>query len=241
MIGLLYSLFGLAAVGIDSINQSIDNYKNKTRAIQNGDLTYYGARGNEYLVENDKWVHRKINDSGEEVIVDMKTGQVYYNLTKRKIEKLKEEQVKQGRTVRMCAHNEKRGYTYGQYKQSYQYIDIESDIPVHEVFINGRYFYQELLQGFLLRIADNEAYKEKIGGYTDEEIITMFNNRQKEMKWALRNLGDDSFWLKENYFFDKNHYVYFDKEKEMKIFWVGTSDAMQRMWKYIKEDLKEGK
>lgn len=239
MIGFLYSLFELTAVGVDNINKSIEKNKNRTRAIENGDLTYYGARGNEYLVDNDKWVHRKTNSSGEKVIADMKTGQVYRNLTQEKIERKNNEQIIKGKTVRQKIEEERTKTYYGKYKQMFYLVDIKTNIPVNEIYINGRYFYQELRDGNLLRIADGENNKDKIGRYSNEEIVFMFNKRQKEMKNELENNKDNNIWLRKNYFFDRNHYIYFNKKKEMKIFWIGSSNAKQEMWKYIKEDLKE--
>lgn len=239
MFGILYGLFSLFALGVDHHNKTSQDEKNKQLAKQSGSLTYYGSRGNEYLVENDRWVSTKRLPTGEDVIADMKTGEVYYNLTRIKKEKAKEKQLAKGKTVRSAVKGENFGTYYGKYKQRWYDIDIKTNTPVHTIFVNCATFYQELDHGMLLRPTDNETLKYFSGKHTVDEIIELFNKRQQSMQDVVKENENDRFWLSRNYLFDKHHYIYIDNNNKFNIFYTGSNNGNANMWYYIKKDNKE--
>lgn len=233
MFSIFHGLFTVAAIEIDRHNRNVQTRDNKRRAKKMGALTYYGARGNEYLVENDRWVSTKKNYKGEDVIADMKTGRVYYNLTEIKKKKERKERLLKGKTVRSTVPGEHINNRYGKYKQSWSYIDIETDIPVHCIDVNCMRFYQEVKTGMLLRIADGETCKNKVGNYTNEKIIEIFNKRQKSIEKELEINKDDYIWLERNYFFNSNYSIYIDSKGKFNIFYISYPEGNKKRWEYI--------
>ena len=230
MFSIFHGLFTLFAIGADNAITANENAQRKARAIKNGDLTYYGAKGNEYLVENDKWVWTKKNSKGEDVIADMKTGQVYYNLTEIRKKKREEELKKEGKTVRFKMYNEQDQHYYGKYRQPFGYVDIFSGIPVDQITINGVGFYIRLSDGKILRPADDYNTNNMVGKWSIDEIIEIVNQRQDEIRPELDD--HDTFWIRDKFFF-KLQYVYLDSNKRVKVYNHFQSSTQ---WKYIEED-----
>ena len=239
MFSIFHGLFTLTALGVNRHNKTTQDEKNRMRARANGDLTYYGSRGNEYLVENNKWVWTKKASNGHDVIADMKTGQIYYDLTEMKKHKIVEERKNKGKTVRSAVSGERFGTYYGKYKQIWGDIDIETNTPVHIISVNCVSFYQELNHGMLLRPIDGESFKYKVGKHSIEEIIELFNTRQKGMKFELENHQDDRVWLSNNYFFSSTHSIYIDNKNQFNIFLTSYVEGNRARWKYIREDNRE--
>ena len=230
MFSIIHGLFSLFAIGVDNWSKTSTNITNKQRAIQNGSKTYYGARGNEYLVDNDRWVYTKINNKGEDIIVDMKNGRQYYNLTQER-KKIKEEEYrKKGKTVRFKMENECNHFYYGKYKQPYGLIDIDSGIAVDEITINGVKFYIRLDDGTVLRPVDDYKIDNKVGCWNIKELIELMNTRQDKLRTELDS--HDNNWITWNFFCDLR-YIYIDSNKEVHIFGMSPSEIQ---WKYIKED-----
>ena len=113
MFSIFHGLFSLFAYGMDTHNKSVQDNENRRRAKEIGVTTYHGSRGNEYLVENNKWVSTKLNDKGEKVIADMKTGQIYKNITQERKKEKEKEYIMQGKTVRPKMYNECKNDYYG--------------------------------------------------------------------------------------------------------------------------------
>lgn len=232
MFGIFHGLFTLFAMGVDNVSKTTTNMTNKQLAIQSGSKTYYGARGNEYLVENDRWVFTKINDVGETVIVDMKNGRQYYNLTQERKKKEEEECRQQGKTVRFKMENECNHFYYGKYRQPFGMVDIESEIPVNNITINGVQFYIRLDNGKVLRPIDDCYMGNKVGCWSTVELINIINVRQDKMRSELDS--HDNRWIRYNFFLD-GRYVYIDRNKEIHIFGMSPNETE---WKYIHEDMK---
>ena len=231
MFSILHGLFALIAYSVDGYDKASQNIKNKEMAKKDGQLTYRGARGNEYLVKNNRQVYTKINNNGEKVIVDMKTGQQYHNLSQ---EKKREECIKclrQGKTVRWKIDNEVNQTYYGKYCRPYHLIDIESGIPVDSVCINGVRFYIRLSDGVILRPVDNYTLESLVGKWTVEELIDIVNKRQNEVREEL--YLKDSIFIKNEFFFSLQ-YVYVDSKKQINIF----NGDFKRRSNYIKNDMK---
>lgn len=239
MFSIFHGLFTIFAVSVDKHNRNVTTEENKRNAIANGNLTYRGARGNEYLVENDRWVWTKRTRTGQDVIADMKTGEIYYNLSDIKRREIIKEQTQKGKTIRYKLQGDQFSTYYGKYKQSWHDIDIETNVPVHTINVNCISFYQELNNGMLLRPIDGESFKYKVGKHTVEEIVELFNKRQKEMRHELEINKDDRFWLKANYFFDSTYSIYIDNKDQFNIFLISYNEGNQARWKYIREDNKE--
>lgn len=230
MFGVFWGLFTLFAWGTDNVNKNATTSENRSRAKADGQLTYYGARGNEYLVENNKWVSTKIVN-GQEVIADMKTGQIYYNLTEMRKKRKEEEYLKEGKTVRFKIEDEKHQYYYGKYRQPFGLVDIESNIPVDDICINGIRFYISLKDGKILRPIDNYSKENFVGCWNENEIIRIINKRQDEIRNEVDN--HDYLWINNNFFY-KSRYIYIDSNEKINI-WYGL-DADNS--KYILEDQK---
>lgn len=220
MFSIFHALFTVFAYGVDSYNKTSQDEENRERAKQSGSKTYHGSRGNEYLVENNKWVSTKLNSQGEEVIADMKTGQVYYNLTKERKKEKEKEYVTRGKTVRPKMYNECNRAYYGKWRQTYSDVDIATGIPVKDVSINNTHFYIRLDNAQILRLVDGEECKYILGVWTPDEIISIINERQKRIVNEIR--PDEYSRVDEEIFF-KNQKVYITKDKDIKIIWNRSS------------------
>lgn len=240
MFGFLWGLFTLGAVGVDKYNRVSQDEENRERARKNGDLTYYGSRGNEYLTENGRWVWTKIDhNTGNEVIADMKTGQIYYNLTEMRKKEHINRMANREKTVRFSVSGERIPTYYGKYKRLWGLIDIETNVPVQIISVNCVSFYQELNHGMILRPADGETMKNIVGNHTVKDLIELFNKRQREMQGELEIHKDDSFWIDRNYFFTLHHDIYIDNNNQFNVFFTGYSEGNKARWKYIKADNKK--
>ena len=237
MFSIFHGLFTMFALGMDKYDRTSQDMKNKIMAKENGLLTYRGSRGNEYLVENDRWVSTKRNNKGEDVIVDMKTGKIYYNLTKMKKRKKGERLLKEGKTVRFKMYNEDNRPYYGKYKIPYSLVDIHTDTPINEVIVNFVKFYQDLDTGHIIRMADGENCEKKVGKYNETELINLFNKRQDRMKDELNKHKNDLLWLQNNYFFTTTNYIYIDSKNGFNIF--NLLNGSRNMWLCINNDKKE--
>lgn len=230
MFSIFHGLFGLVAIISDNCSKNIQDSKSRKEAIKDGMLTYHKSRGNEYLVENNKWVSTKRNHDGEDVIADMHTGEIYYNLTEIKKENKSKECSKRGKTVRPCVDNEQRQTYYGKYKQPFSLIDISTNTPVNEVCINGVMYYIRLDNGRVLRPIDNYKINNKVGHWGTKEIVDIINDRQN--KYITQIDTQDYDWIKNNFFFYLK-YVYVDSSKEIHVF---NSPPKSSQWEYIKVD-----
>lgn len=192
MFGIFYLLFDGVMSSINGIDKEYQTSKNRMDAKNSGNLTYFGSRGGEYLVENGRQIMRTIRSyDNHEIIKDMKTGKVYYDLTKikkeREIDKLK----KEGKTVYYPKIDEKKRVNYWHDESGFNgiVIDIETRKYLGELHINEFTFYMDLESGYLLRRTDsdlNYLYK-KEGIYdncilTPKQIISCFNKRQDLLK-----------------------------------------------------------
>ena len=208
-----------------------ENNENRARAKKNGDKTYRGARGNTYLTENNRWVCTKMNSKGEDVIVDMKTGREYYNLTKEKKRKAEEEYKKQGKTVRFKVENECRQHYYGKYRQMYGEVDIETQVPVKTIIVNGMSFYMSLKTGYLLRLEDNARMENRVGNLPIEDIIKAFNKRQDLI---MAEHSEEIIWMGKNYFFQGlQPYIYIDSKGGFNTF---CRYSYKEYYKYLEND-----
>ena len=97
MFGIFYLLFSGFAATVDKISRDNRDAESKTRAIQNNNISYYSTRGHR-LVSNDRPVYKK-TVNGQDVLMDMYTGQIYKNYTMERRDKAKEEALAQGKTV----------------------------------------------------------------------------------------------------------------------------------------------
>lgn len=218
MFSVFHGLFTLFAIGANHISKNIQDERNKNQSRKNSGLTYFGSHGNEYLIENDKWVSTKTDlKTGHEVIADMKNGKVYYDLTdiKRKNEECK--QINQGKTVRYKMSHEKNKLC-GKYKQSFCWVDIESQVPVDNVYINGVYFYIRLTDGHLLRLKDGESEKNIHGRWSLSEIINIINRRQDQYINDIESGKQGLSRIDSELFFKNNIRIYIDSNSEINMY-----------------------
>ena len=200
MFSIFHGLFTLFAIGADNVITSNQNVENKARAKANGNLTYYGAKGNEYLVENDRWVSTKTDlSTGHTVIADMKTSKIYYDLTaqkeKEEVKKIKE----QGKTVRLKNKREKEKFIHIANERfisstPFLYIDLNTNHYLKWISINNIAFYMDFETGYITRITDEEKENKK-NNHTEEEInnvILLFNKHQDYIKTIIS--GDKYYY-----------------------------------------------
>lgn len=192
MFGILYTLFGLGASGGNKIKEGIEDEKNRNIAKKNGRLTYYG-KGGERLTSNGKLIsYSSINyPNGDNVIRDMHTGKIYINLSENKRQEIMDKAKKEGRTVvnkGSCSYDNpfyedfKSKWWYGDNGFDVNYIDIESKKYLRLICINGYYFYMDIDTGFIIRKSDPYSDKHQTGNLSEEEIIELFNKRQRFFK-----------------------------------------------------------
>jgi len=203
MFGIFYLIFNRAIFGVAKIKEEIDNEDARDRAYKNGNLTYYSTKG-ETLVSNNRQVYRTIVN-GDEVLKDVYNGDVYKNYSEEK-RNIKEHKAKeQGKTVIPVHYEENQEYNRLQrfnaktisIKPTYR--DIKTRKFYITVRINGLGFYMDIISGELVRLQDEENMCKKWGKLSVEDIIEVFNQRQK----ALVNIPQedhDFMWWEEHFY-----------------------------------------
>ena len=236
MFSIFHGLFTLFALGIDKVNRTIQENENIEEAKKHNQLTYHGARGNEYLLSNNRWVSTKIDlHTGDKVIADMKTGQIYHNYSQEERKNTIKTLRQKGKTIRYKNSDGFKDSTYyGKYRLHYSYIDIDTNIPVNKININNIYFYISLKTGMLLRVADDVIISNLVGKWKPEEIIELFNEYQLSIKPQIDN--QSKFWIENHYFYRScsfNYHLYINNKGE-----VSRILDHSMFWKLVKDDKK---
>lgn len=220
----MFSIFYGLLHGTMSIINGIDaNYQtsiNRENAKKAGLLTYSGARGNTYLVENGRQVIQTFNPyTKHEVIKDFKTGKIYYDLTEIKRKRKKEIMINQDKTTynfeqdRLVKDNHTRrtGILFME-------RDIKTDSYLARININNYYFYMDICSGMLVRLSDEYNTKNYSGidEISPEEIINIFNQRQNTLQKNVRYSYDGNIWTNEMFylckFINANRPIYINKQ-----------------------------
>ena len=217
MFGIFYLMFDGIMSTINGIDRDYQNSKNRIEAKNLGDLTYFGSRGGEYLVENGRQVMRTIRSyDNHEIIKDMRTGKVYYDLTIIKKKRDIEECKKRGETIYHDIYD--RIPKWGSH-----YKDIETEHYVKEITINDLTYYMDLNTGYLLRLTDyirkGIQHHDRVWWYnynnnfiSPNEIIEIFNKRQDKLrhnkKYKNNTLWTEKvFWLDVHHGYNHNYYM----------------------------------
>lgn len=220
MFGIFYLLFSGFAATVDKISRDNRDAESKTRAIQNNNISYYSTRGHR-LVSNDRPVYKK-TVNGQDVLMDMYTGQIYKNYTMERRDKAKEEALAQGKTVitpertEHLSDYERNSFWFKECHIRPSYRDIYTDKLLITVPVNSVLFYMELDTGHIIRPIDNAHFENKDGNLSLDELIEAFNKRQDEYK----NLPEYNhwFWRAAKFYFDHNDYtVLIDNNKNVHI------------------------
>ena len=217
MFSIFHGLFSLFAIFKNNFDKQTQDDANKLFAKQHNDLTYYSSKGSR-LVNNNRLVTTTYDwNTGHKVIKDLYNGKIYYDLTLESIRKQrkenKEKAIKKNDDVYMCTNN--RGKAKGIKNVSTIYYDVDTDEPVAEIYINNILFYISYETGLITRV--HKAYKNSIGQQLNfyknyicplkpDEIMEIFNERQKELQ---RNslFNKDEEWMNLVYYLkpDSNH------------------------------------
>lgn len=236
MFGVFYLLFTGFAATVDKISRDNRDAESKMRAIQNNNISYYGTRGHR-LVSNDRPVYKK-TINGQDVLIDLYNGQIYKNYTMERRDKAKEEALAQGKTVIIGGNKdrysdyEKNQFWCKQCNIRADYRDINTDKLLIDVSVNSVWFYMDLDNGHIIRPKDNETYINKDGNLSIEEIITIFNKRQDEVKKTSEY--NDWWWRKSKYYFKSSDYeVIIDNDKKIHLVKI---DSME--YRKLRKELK---
>lgn len=211
MFGILYALFNGTMIGIAKTKESIDNDNKRFQAKEHGDLTYYGKNG-ERLVSNNRCVYRKTNNDGDKVLVDLYNGQVYKNYSAEERVKKEDKALRKGSTVLPVDYdenqkfNKKCRYETKVFSLNADYKDIETGRYYILAHINGIAFYMDIVTGLLVRPWDDADLSKKWGLLSVEEIMNIFNERQKEFYEIPKEQHDFMWW--EKHFYLKRNGIY---------------------------------
>lgn len=220
MFAIFYLLFNQVTFGIAKIKENIDNENSRDRAIKNGDLTYYGTNG-ERLVSNNKNVYRKKNN-GDDVLVDLYTGEIYKNYSE-EVRKNKEcKAKKQGETVVFVHYEENQEYIRSERFKAKtisitpEFRDIETRRFYISAYLNGLSFYMDIITGELIRLQDGEDTSQKWGNLSVEDIINIFNQRQKNMS-QISQSSHNFMWWEQHFYLKYNGFdtLFIDDDKNI--------------------------
>ena len=219
MFGIIHALFTGGVLAADGISRTWNNAGLREQARLKGDLTYYDTKNQERLVANDRLVFNGMVN-GDEVIKDFENGKIYANLSQKKREKQRKEDIERAKskdsTVINCLGEERFKYEKEDWYDSTLMFneDIETRHPIYPVNINNKWFLMDLTNGKILREGHHEecywAIKYvvlcqesqiKCDNLTTDQIIKIFNNRQQNI---------DKLKIKEsiiNYFLHSYYYL----------------------------------
>lgn len=214
MFSIFHGLFTLFAMEKNRISKSLEDDNNRVAAKQKGELTYFGSRGGEYLVENGRQVCH-VTRFGHDLLVDMyDNSKVYHDYTEEKEKKYKERALQHA-----FYHNERtyHGNTLGIIKwfpTNKFDIDIETNKIVSYITVNNSIFFLDMETGLIIKpINNNKEYEDNIGIYTEnniplnsEQIIEIFNKRQYELQ-KHPAYNNDSLWMRLYYYMFRSSYL----------------------------------
>ena len=212
MIGILYVLLQTGAAVASGVSDVIRNETSKTIAKElqkegkNPYGTYYDCRGRERLLENGTICSvdvAVVEDDGQDRCVRNVHGEVIRNLSEEESNERKENAIKDGRTTYLYRKNG-NGIYNGKYHldrggDGYCWGTQLKDLTTGDIYVARRFlvtegkkkqytnFYMDL-NGLLVREADSDIYKRKIGEnvLSEEavkEFIKKFNNKQNGNGW----------------------------------------------------------
>lgn len=205
MFGIFYMLFNAIFGTAAKIDEDIDNYNRRTKAIKNKDETYYDHNNQLRYTNNDRLVSIKTINH-DRVIVDTLNSTIYKNISKEKEDIKKLDAVQKGYTV-IKIGNEWKKLNY-QDKLWYRcdsipwYMDIKTDEYYIVVTINGINFYMNVDTGNIVRPADGENYKNKKYNLSVDKIIKVFNKRQEKIRNDKR-FPKQWWWVKVHYYLNR--------------------------------------
>lgn len=229
MFGLIYSFFCAIGAGASRIGSEVIAERERQDAKRQNHITYLDANNKTRLVSNG---HRAEYTTlhGDKVIKDLKTGKIVKNLSEEWREERRKKAKQEGKTVVIKTADEIRKMIAGHIldHDKYEYLkkqfkwvnyvygihqDIETRRYCIEVCVNEVYFYMDVWNGHLLRMADGRSDKHKKGVWSVDEIIEIFNQRQDRI---IHKYDDNDMRRKAKEFYLQNiNHCFIDENKRV--------------------------
>lgn len=189
MFGLLYSLFGIGARGIAKVGGAITDEEQRTKAKNNGALTFWDCRGKERWVQNGHRIYYANNSDGDRCYFDAETGSVLRNIDEEYRIAHEKELTKNGEVLlQVCYQELTKDEQKLIYKRRINPIYLVRHVYNRQLYqkisINNITYYKNCNSGLIDFNTSNN----------DHNIITIFNTHQKELinKANFDNIMDNT-------------------------------------------------
>lgn len=220
MFGILYLLATSVASGVNKFRDNIDNERAREDAKRRGDITYYGKNGLT-LLSNDRSVRRKYIN-GDDVLTDLHSGKVYKNFSEEQRQKKERDAETRGNTVINVNYDENQEYNRAERFKAKtisitpDYRDIRTRRFYISVCLNGLVFYMDIISGELVRLKDGTDTSNKWGNLSVEEIMNVFNKRQRELA-KIPESDHDFMWWEEHFYLKHTGFntLFIDNDKNI--------------------------
>lgn len=206
MFGIFYGLYSCVMSITNYLRNSYNDELNKMDSIKNNSCIYKSHNGWRYT-KNNRLVRKNVLDNGDEVLMDLYNNNIYINYTKEIEKRKRDEAIKNKCTVLRVDKKSLSHYREDLQHKSMsdnitpQYKDLFVDKFYIHKSINNITFYMDVINGELVRVSDQENFKNKIGSISPPDIIKIVNRRQRDIvnKFSKND--------KPNYWWDKYFYL----------------------------------
>lgn len=185
MFGLLYTLFVTLGYVKKEFTESIENSKYKKIYKNTDGLTYTDTKGRSRLLSTNEIVFYTHSPNGEYILENI-SGEIIKNFT------LEERQQKQKNSKEAAIYNQSSTYCIDENDHHNDWVckgKRFKDFKTGNIYvirnIQGKYYYMDINNGFLVRKTDWQLQKEQEGMIhinTRDIDIESFNNKQKTIK-----------------------------------------------------------
>lgn len=198
--GLLYTVIVSIGAMFHSIDENIENEKNKKRYKNSNGLTYIDTKGRSRLLSNDEIVFYT-NDKNADYILEDANGNVYKNFSEEKRMKDYFERKKmalENRETTYC-HDDNNHCKDWECKGK-RFKDFETGEIYIIRCINYKYYYMNISNGMIVRKTDWQIKQDEkmknVKSYLKDLDIQDFNEKQRDVKnkqMLYRNFEYNSF------------------------------------------------
>lgn len=214
MFGIILGVIALGGAAVGTTIKGIENYKNRTSAINNGEKEYYDHFGNRKDIGTNETLYLD-NVNGDRVLVDYK-GKVYHNISQDKRNKKIIERLSNQKNEETLVYCKIEKTKYKDYLGISNDVQIYYDINLHKELIKVSFDIDFWEQNLKEKIINEWAFGIKINAYEDEsgefirlddicenkisielkkEIIEYLNLKQKEYVKKYKTFATDQLSL----------------------------------------------
>lgn len=179
MLGLIYTIFASFGIILNNIKENNINNECKSKYKNKNNLTYIDSKGKTRLLSNDELVFYTKDNNGN-FILENEKGDVYHNFSQEDQIDILNKNIYVSKKCHFTTYPTNENCYYIEILcKGQRYIDFNTGEVYVIRYLQGKYYYMNVANGFLVRETDwqlaNDISLEKEKNINIEE----FNNQQK--------------------------------------------------------------